>query len=155
MPTHLFSVTILCGLFAAGCGPGRGGPATVPVDDLVGTTWQLVEFRSSDDRIGIVTPADASAYTMALEPDSRVTLRLNCNRGSGTWTATPGGDASGSFEFGPVAMTKVFCPPPSLDTQIARDAEYVRSYVLRDGRLYLSLMADVGIYEWKATRDSR
>jgi hypothetical protein len=43
-------------------------------------------------------------------------------------------------------MTKMFCPPPSFDMQIARDAEYVRSYLLRDGRLYLNLMADGGTY---------
>jgi hypothetical protein len=36
-----------------------------------------------------------------------------------------------------------------MDTQIARDAQYVRTYVLRDGRLYLNLMADGGNYVWE------
>ncbi|MCU0812246.1 MAG: hypothetical protein MUE59_14660, partial [Thiobacillaceae bacterium] len=30
----------------------------------------------------------------------------------------------------------------------ARDLAHVRSYLLKDGKLYLSLMADGGIYEW-------
>ena len=34
------------------------------------------------------------------------------------------------------------CALPSLDTQIACDLAYVRSCVLRGGRLYLNLMAD-------------
>jgi para-nitrobenzyl esterase len=32
---------------------------------------------------------------------------------------------------------------------VARDLGYVRSYRLKNGRLYLSLMADGGIYEWR------
>jgi hypothetical protein len=33
--------------------------------------------------------------------------------------------------------------------QIARDAPYVRGFLLRDNRLYLSLLADAGIYAWQ------
>jgi hypothetical protein len=56
---------------------------------------------------------------------------------------------SGRFELGALAMTRALCPPPSLNERIAGDADYVRSYLLRDGRLYLSLMADGGIYVWE------
>jgi hypothetical protein len=38
--------------------------------------------------------------------------------------------------------------------RIARDAEYVRGFVLSDGRLYLSLMADAGIYAWEPLAES-
>ena len=41
------------------------------------------------------------------------------------------------------------CPPPHLDTRVARDLGLVRSYLIRDGRLFLSLMADGGVYEWR------
>ena len=36
-----------------------------------------------------------------------------------------------------------------MDERIARDAEWVRGYLLRDGQLHLSLMADAGIYSWE------
>jgi len=36
-----------------------------------------------------------------------------------------------------------------MDEQFAGQAEYIRSYLLRDGNLYLSLMADGGIYAWE------
>ena len=46
-----------------------------------------------------------------------------------------------------------------VDERVARDLGHVRSYLLKDGRLFLSLMADGGIYEWQpatpATEDSR
>jgi putative lipoprotein len=41
------------------------------------------------------------------------------------------------------------CPPGSLHDQMVRQLPYVRSYILREGRLYLSLMADGGIYEFE------
>ena len=46
-------------------------------------------------------------------------------------------------------MVPPFCQQPSMDVQIARDSEYVRSFLLRDGRLYLDLMADGGQYVWE------
>lgn len=36
-----------------------------------------------------------------------------------------------------------------MDERIARDASQVRGYLLRDGQLHLSLMADGGIYSWE------
>jgi putative lipoprotein len=41
------------------------------------------------------------------------------------------------------------CPPGSLHDQLVKQLPYVRSYVMRDGHLYLSLMADGGIYEFE------
>jgi para-nitrobenzyl esterase len=51
--------------------------------------------------------------------------------------------------FGPLALTRAMCPPGSMHDRVVRDWEYVRSYVLEDGHLFLSLMADGGIYEYE------
>jgi heat shock protein HslJ len=126
-----------------------------PGDSLVGSEWRLVEFQSMDDAIGTVKPADASQFVMSLGPDGTVTMQLDCNRARGTWSSQSAADGnSGSFGFGPLAVTRAICMPPHLDERIARDAEYVRSYILRDGRLYLSLMADGGIYVWEPASDN-
>jgi heat shock protein HslJ len=141
---------------AAACGP-RVGAQTLPPsrpdplpEALVGTQWRLVEFRSSDDALGIQRPADASRYTMSLAANGTVSMRLDCNQASGTWTATVAGS---SFGFGPLRMTRVACQQPSLDVQIARHAEFVSSFLLRDGLLFLSLMADGGTYLWEPLRE--
>jgi len=127
---------------------------------LAGTRWQLVEFQSMSDEIGTIRPEDPSRYTMQLNADGSVNMRLDCNRASGTWSAnaSPGsaGDRfefSGQFEFGPLATTNAACPPPNLDEQFARQAQFIRSYVIEDGRLYLSLVADGGIYAWEPVAD--
>lgn len=124
------------------------GPAASSVQ-LAGTQWRLVEFQSMDDTKGIARPSEGSLYTMWLHGDGTVTMQLNCNRATGTWSAKPGSDtASGRFEFGPLAATRALCPPPSMDESIVVQSSFVRSYLVKDGRLYLSLMADGGIYVW-------
>jgi heat shock protein HslJ len=117
---------------------------------LAGTAWRLVEFRSMDDAIGTVRPEDPAKFTMQLNSDGTVTMQLDCNRASGSWQAKPGADGvSGSFTFGRLASTRAYCPPPNLDVTVTAQAEYVRSFLLKDGRLYLSLMADGGIFAWE------
>jgi len=41
------------------------------------------------------------------------------------------------------------CPPGSLHDHIVREWGNVRSFVIRDRHLFLSLMADGGIYEFE------
>ena len=121
---------------------------------LAGSRWRLVEIQSMDDRVGSTRPSDRNLYTLDLNGDGTVAMRLNCNRGAGPWSAKPiANGAEGGFSIGPLAMTRALCPPPSLDERIARDMGYVRSFLLKDGRLYLSLMADGGIYAWEPRPD--
>jgi heat shock protein HslJ len=103
-----------------------------------------------DDAIGSVRPAALSLYTMSLNRDGTVVIRLNCNRATGSWSIQPGDDpSSGRFQFGPLAATRAVCSSPSLDERFVAHAAYVRSYLLKDGMLALSLMADGGVYLWK------
>ena len=136
------------------CAPRQSAVAPPPpaaaagAVSLAGSNWRLVEFRSSDDAIGVIRPDDPAKYTMSLASDGRVSMRLDCNRANGPWSSKASSQDSGSFTFGNLAMTRALCPPPSLDQQIARDAGNVRSYLLRGGNLYLNLMADGGTYVW-------
>jgi hypothetical protein len=109
-----------------------------------------VEFQSMDDAIGAIRPDNPADYTLSLQADGTASLKLDCNSATGSWSAEPAGDgASGSFSFGPLAATMAICPEPTMGERIAADAAYVRGYLLRGERLYLSLMADAGIYAWQ------
>lgn len=117
--------------------------------ELAGTAWQLVAIQSMDDAQGTTKVADPSHFTLEFGRDGRAALRLDCNRGSGDYKVAQAGDgSSGSLTFGPIAATRALCPPPHLDERVVRDLAHMRSYLLKDGKLYLSLMADGGIYEW-------
>jgi para-nitrobenzyl esterase len=110
---------------------------------LEGTAWRLVEFKGGDDTV--LTPDDRAKYTIEFGADGRVSARIDCNRGGGTWTSS----GPNQLQFGPLALTRMMCPPGSLHDQIAKQWGNVRSYVIKDGHLYLSLMADGGIYEYE------
>jgi heat shock protein HslJ len=134
---------LLAGIATSSCHLARSP------DPLAGTTWRLVAIQSMDDAVGTKRPADPSRYTMRLDADGIMTLRLDCNRATSTWSAEPGGDSSGRFEFGPLAATRAICLPPTMGEELAAQAKFVRSYVLKDERLYLGLMADGGIWAWE------
>ena len=148
----IFSVLFSCGGF--GTAPGAAAEiensenaTTSNISLLTDTHWRLLEIQSMDDAVGVVRPDDPSLYTMRLNADGTVHMRLNCNHANGTWTAEPSADtANGRFRFGLLATTKALCPPHSIDKKIAADAKYVRGYLIRENRLYLSLFADGGIY---------
>jgi len=117
--------------------------------ELAGTSWQLLTIQSMDDARGTTHTIEPSHFTLAFGRDGRVALRLDCNHGNGDYKAiATSGASSGSLIIGPVMMTRAMCPPPHLDQRVARDLPHVRSYLLRDGNLYLSLKADGGVYEW-------
>jgi para-nitrobenzyl esterase len=132
-------------LLALGCAQAPPQPAG---DGLVGTVWQLVRFRGGDDRV--LTPADRTRYTLAFGTDGRVSARIDCNRGSGSWKS----DGKSQIEFGPMAVTRAMCPPGSMDMHdhILKQLPHIRSYVIKNGRLFLSLMADGGTYEFEPLR---
>ena len=122
---------------------GSAAGAGQPPPTLGGTSWQLVRIQYMDDKV--VTPDDRSKYTVAFGTDGRASMRIDCNRGSGSWkSAEPG-----QLVVGPLAVTRAMCPPGSLHDRVVKDMGYVRSYVIRDKHLFLSLMADGGIYEFE------
>lgn len=127
-------------------------PPPVP-PTLAGSRWQLVALASMDAAQGTARPADPARYTLAFGADGRAALQMDCNRGQAGWQATPAtndtpGRRSGSLQFTAVASTRAMCPPGSLAPQLARALPLVRSYLLVDGQLHLSLRADGGILSW-------
>ena len=74
---------------------------------LAGTDWRLVKFQPMDDAIGTVRPDEPSRYTMRMDSEGTVTMRLNCNHGNDSWSAKAGTDpTSCRFEFVPLATMR-------------------------------------------------
>lgn len=122
----------------------RVAPAPVVASGLANTFWELVRFEDGDGRVLI--PEAEAKYTIAFENDGHLSVRIACNRGRGTWRT----ESPNQLRFGPLALTRAQCRPHALlQDRLPTDWLYVRSYVLKDGRLYLSLLADGGIYEFQ------
>lgn len=142
---HLLALAAALTACSTGTAPLRG-PAS-----LADTSWELVAIQSMDDAQGTTRIASPERFTVSFAADGRASFRLDCNRGTATWktTETSPDGLSGTLQFGPLATTRALCAPPSPDARVARGLPYVRSYLFKKGQLFMSLMADGGIYEWR------
>jgi para-nitrobenzyl esterase len=102
-----------------------------------------VKIMSMDDTI--YTPDDPGRYTLEFGPDGLASVRADCNRGSGSWTS----ESPGALVFGPLAATSAECGPASIHARYISQFQWVRSYVLKDGHLFLATMADGSIIEFE------
>jgi len=110
---------------------------------VLGRTWQLVSIASMDDREFI--PDDASVYTLRMEADGIARLQADCNRAMGAWESS----RPGKLQFGLLATTKALCPPGSLSDRYLEQFQGVRSYVTKNGHLFLATLADGSIIEFE------
>ena len=114
---------------------------------LGGTRWRLVQIMSMDDNT--YKPDDPSRYTLSFGTDGSMNVLADCNRGKGSWTSESGSQ----LQFGPIAATMAMCPPESLHDRYLSQFEWVRSYVMKDGHLFLATMADGSIIEFEPVGD--
>ncbi|UWZ81984.1 META domain-containing protein [Occallatibacter riparius] len=121
----------------------RAIPVEATQPGPAGTSWQLVKFVGGNGKV--LTALDRSKYQVSFAADGSVTVRIDCNRGRGTWKAPQ----PGQLEFGPLALTRAMCPAADLTSRLTKDWGNVRSYHFADGHLFLAVMADGGTYEFE------
>jgi para-nitrobenzyl esterase len=124
--------------FVVGCAPTR----PVHLAGVGNTSWQLVKFQGGDGTVLI--PDDMAKYTVAFANNGDVSVRFDCNRGRGVWIL----NGPNQLRFGPLSLTRAVCPPGSLHDHLVRQWPFVQSYSMKGGHLFLSLMANGGIYEF-------
>lgn len=128
---------LFCALAAAAAVRAQAPPPDA-TSDLEGTAWQLVSFSDHE-----LAPAERSHYTLLFASHGQLSARIDCNRGSGSWSS-PG---TGQLSFGEMATTRATCAPGSLYDQIIKHWTSVRSYAIRDGHLFLTLAGATYVYE--------
>lgn len=140
---HQLLAAAVLPVILAGCASPVPTAESTATTGLQGSSWRLVQIAMSD---GVTKPAiERSRYTMGFGENGVLNVRFDCNRGRGSWTSS----GPGNLEFGPLALTRAMCPMGSLHDDLVRQWPHVRSYVVKDGRLYLSLMADGGTIEFE------
>jgi heat shock protein HslJ len=151
---RLAPILLLC---VAGCTPSQrpdiASPAPVSVTrahPLIGTNWHLIGFQPNDGS-PVVRYAEPAANTLQILANGRVAMKLDCNRGMGSWMSPDTTGPMGSIQFAPIASTMMACldmgkpgavPMPKM--------EWIRGYRIDGDRLSLSMQADGGQYLWDA-----
>lgn len=138
-------VIIIAALGLAGCNlaPTKDAGSSSALDAVAGKTWSLVEIQSMDD--SLYTPRPGHRYTLTFNADGQLAFQADCNPGFGTWEYTP----PAGITIGPLAVTEMYCGDESIDNRFLTDLSYVRSYVMRDGDLYLATLADGAILKFE------
>ena len=108
-----------------------------------GTSWRLVRISSMDDTT--YTPDDRSRYLLTFTTGGNMQIDADCNHSTGTWVSAQ----PGSLSFGQIASTQAQCPPGSLHDRYMAQFPWVRSYVIREGHLFLATKADGSIIEFE------
>ena len=127
--------------------PAPAGTPPIPTSaalppDVMEVTWQ---WESLVTPVETVKPDRPELYTVRFERTGRVSVRADCNRGSGSFTVTTGR----RITFGPLALTRAACPPGSLSDRFVRDVGRVSSYFVRDGALFLEMPVDSGTLRFR------
>ena len=151
MRVGLTAVTLAA--VAASCATGCS--AAEPSDRLTGTTWRLLNIESMTSEAPGTSIEDPAEYTVTFGQDGKAGFRVDCNRGNSSWSADPLVGDSGKLSFGPIALTRMMCPQPSVDTEVAKALGLARGYLFSDGRLHLSLEADGGIMHFEPQPDQQ
>jgi para-nitrobenzyl esterase len=152
-------LSLLLPIALAACAASGGGGPVLPgrVDAppppmapeaevrLTGAVWAWQSTQMSDGARFV--PDAAERYTLEFQPGSRVSVRADCNRGTGTWTL-----AGNELTFGPIAMTRAMCPPGSKDTEFLRGLNQVSGYLFRGGDLVLTLRTGSGSMHFSPMR---
>ena len=130
---------VLVAITLSGCATGLGGDEPVRLRAPGAVTGQVWQWT------GTVTPAETidspapDRYTLELAPNGRLLVRADCNRGTGSYRI-----GEGTIALGPIATTRMACPPGSLDAGYLADLQRAAAFFVEDGRLHLALPADSG-----------
>jgi heat shock protein HslJ len=95
-----------------------------------------------------IAPDRPEHYTIRFDRSGRFAVRADCNRGGGTYSVSP----DRRLTIGPVALTRVGCPPGSLSDRFAREVGRASIYFQRDGALFLELPVDSGTLRFRRQR---
>lgn len=119
---------------------------TLVVHPFAQTDWVLIEYLPSGSGDGLVE-APMSAYTLQFGADGSLRLKLDCNRGNGTWEAD-GNYNAGSIAFGPIASTRASCGPEDIGPQLIQTLGDASTYTVYDNRMSIEVGLDGETLVW-------
>ena len=114
----------------------RPGMIPVPGDSLARGPWRWIATVTPVERITCTNPDN---YTLEFLPDSTVRAQFDCNRGSGAYHLD-----GKSIRIGPLAATRMMCPPGSMDSEFGKELDGVRNWFMQGDTLMFDLLADSG-----------
>lgn len=111
-------------------GPPTGTRPSAPGPSLNASSWYWLGTIGGPE---FVSPADPGTFNLEFLDGGQLAAQVDCNRGSASWQQD--GDR---LRIGPLATTRMACPPGSQAARFGRQLGQVRSAALVSGLLELS-----------------
>ena len=112
---------------------------------LLKTDWGLVRIKDANGKT-IAKPNNPANFTLSFLDENRAGLRVNCNRGTTSWTE----NKEQALKFGVIGITKALCKPNSpVEPAMVQSMEKVTSYKLDEKKLFLTAGEDNRILEFR------
>ena len=124
----------------AGCSPGATpdkATSTGPGADLAGTKWMWIATQTP---VEVIQPLDPGQYTIDFKADGTAQVLAACNRGHGAYAVAEGR----RLTVGPLAVTKMMCPPGTLSDEFVKEIENSAGYFFRGDTLCVDQKMDSG-----------
>jgi para-nitrobenzyl esterase len=106
-------------------------------------TWQGTQMKDG----ARLVPDAPERYAVTFQPGGTVNVRADCNRGSGSYLLN-----GRELTFGPIALTKMMCPPGSRDGEFLKALSAVAAQGMNGSDLVLTLQGDAGSMRFSTTR---
>jgi heat shock protein HslJ len=135
---------LVLGLCLAGCAADSGGGAPARIRRPDAATNRVWEWERTVAPSGTLESPAPQRYTLELSPNGRLLVRADCNRGTGAYRI---GD--GTIALGPIATTRMACPPGSLGEPYLRDLQRAADFFVENAHLFLELPADAGTMRFR------
>ena len=94
-----------------------------------------------------IVPDAPERYSLDFQPGGRVSVRADCNRGGGSYRLD-----DSALSFGPIALTKMMCPPGSRDGEFLKGLGSVSAQGMSGGDLVLTLQGGAGSMRFTTMR---
>jgi heat shock protein HslJ len=142
-----WAVPILC-LALLNCAGSQGTsdpPLRIRAPEAVtGKVWQWERTVTPVETVESPAP---DRYTLELAPNGRLLVRADCNRGTGAYRI-----GTGTLAIGPIATTRMACPPGSLDASYLGDLHRAAGFFVEGGQLFIELPVDSGTMRFAPQR---
>jgi len=109
---------------------------------LRASRWEWMAGGTASMPQGVARPA---RYTIEFQPEHRVAVRADCNRGIGPWRID-----GGKVSIGPLTMSKRACGADSRGREFQAGLEATHKWYLRDDSLFLEMPNDRGVLRFAA-----
>jgi heat shock protein HslJ len=111
---------------------------------LTGSGWEWTHFTSPTENLAVPDPVQ---YTLEFQEDGNVSILAACNRGGG-----PVKVGDGTISINVLRLTRMACPPGSLDSRYTGLLTRVATWSLVNGQLVMEIPSESSVLRFRRVK---